>query len=377
MVDSGVNLTGDIIPVILAGGIGSRLYPLSSPERPKQFLKLFDNSSLFAASCKRLVQNPLIVTNKSLQHIILKQCQQYNITPSNIIYEPEPKNTAPAILQACKNVKPNDVLVVMPSDHLIKNTDSFNKDLQKAIELANQGKIVTFGIKPTSANVNYGYISPTNPPKFTEKPDEFTAHKYIKQGYLFNSGIFVFKAQTMLDEAAKFCPNIMANIHNYNLLPSISIDYAIMEYTAKLATIKASFDWDDIGSWPSLIKNIDQHLYKTVIKPWGYYKDLFTEHGLKLKKIVVKPHSALSLQIHHKRAEHWVVLKGVANVQVNNKFTQLLPTQSIYIPLAAEHRLINYQEHELQIIEVQKGDYLAEDDIVRLEDNYGRAGILG
>lgn len=457
--------------IILAGGSGSRLWPLSRDMYPKQLLSLDNENSLLQQTFLRLrkfssAENIATVTNiKHFQDIKL----QLNSIDSNnlVIAEPLGKNTAPAI--ACtleyfmqKNNNDDDIVLIVPSDHLINNTAAFAETVRKGEKLAQAGYIVTFGIKPTYPETGYGYIKTAQSfetgfevEKFVEKPDLVTAQEYLNSGkFYWNAGIFMAKISTLLDEFAKYEPEIFATLKKldfsnstkidysiYESMPSISIDYAIMEKSDKIALIELESDWNDLGSWQSLyeIKPKDENgnvltgkvvvndvknsfiysqkelvavsgledvvivetedaimackmsdsqsvkklyeklkesnttkLHKTVFRPWGYYTCMNEGDGYLTKTICVLPHQKLSVQSHNHRSEHWVVLEGQALVLLDDKKYDVYAGDSIDIPLKAKHSLQNPYEKELKIIEVQKGDYISEDDIIRYEDCYGR-----
>ena len=457
--------------IILAGGSGSRLWPLSRDMYPKQLLSLDNENSLLQQTFLRLrkfssAENIATVTNiKHFQDIKL----QLNSIDSNnlVIAEPLGKNTAPAI--ACtleyfmqKNNNDDDIVLIVPSDHLINDIAAFAETVRKGEKLAQAGYIVTFGIKPTYPETGYGYIKTAQSfetgfevEKFVEKPDLVTAQEYLNSGkFYWNAGIFMAKISTLLDEFAKYEPEIFATLKNldfsnstkinysiYEAMPSISIDYAIMEKSDKIALIELESDWNDLGSWQSLyeIKPKDENgnvltgkvvvdhvknsfiysqkelvavsgledvvivetedaimackmsdsqsvkklyeklkesnttkLHKTVFRPWGYYTCMNEGDGYLTKTICVLPHQKLSVQSHNHRSEHWVVLEGQALVLLDDKKYDVYAGDSIDIPLKAKHSLQNPYEKELKIIEVQKGDYISEDDIIRYEDCYGR-----
>lgn len=457
--------------IILAGGSGSRLWPLSRDMYPKQLLSLDNENSLLQQTFLRLrkfssAENIATVTNiKHFQDIKL----QLNSIDSNnlVIAEPLGKNTAPAI--ACtleyfmqKNNNDDDIVLIVPSDHLINDIAAFAETVRKGEKLAQAGYIVTFGIKPTYPETGYGYIKIAKSfetgfevEKFVEKPDLVTAQEYLNSGkFYWNAGIFMAKISTLLDEFAKYEPEIFATLKNldfsnstkinysiYEAMPSISIDYAIMEKSDKIALIELESDWNDLGSWQSLyeIKPKDENgnvltgkvvvddvknsfiysqkelvavsgledvvivetedaimackmsdsqsvkklyeklkesnttkLHKTVFRPWGYYTCMNEGDGYLTKTICVLPHQKLSVQSHNHRSEHWVVLEGQALVLLDDKKYDVYAGDSIDIPLKAKHSLQNPYEKELKIIEVQKGDYISEDDIIRYEDCYGR-----
>lgn len=458
--------------IILAGGSGSRLWPLSREEYPKQLLTLDKDESLLQKTFNRLCKfsKPSdIVTVTNIKHYSNIKLQLNKIDSSNIaIGEPFGKNTAPAIAstlqyfiqQGCED----DVVLVVPSDHLIKDVEAFNRTVEKGKKLAEQGYIVTFGIKPTYPETGYGYIKTEKPltvgykvERFVEKPDLETAKMYIDSGkYYWNGGIFMGKISTFMNEFKNFTPDIYKNLEEldfsnttqidysvYEKMPSISIDYAIMEKSDKIALVELQSDWNDLGSWQSLynVKDKDESgnvltgkvvvdnvknsfiysqkevvavssleniilvetedaimackldesqnvkklyeklkakesdtikLHKTVFRPWGYYTCMNSGDGYLTKTICVMPHHKLSVQSHNHRSEHWVVLEGTALVLKDGKEYNVYAGDSIDIPLGAKHSLQNPYDEELKIIEVQKGDYISEDDIIRYEDCYGR-----
>lgn len=458
--------------IILAGGSGSRLWPLSREEYPKQLLSFDKEQSLLQKTFNRLCtfSKPAdIVTVTNIKHYSNIKLQLNKIDSSNIVIgEPFGRNTAPAIAstlqyfiqQGCED----DVVLIVPSDHLIKDIDGFNKTVELGKELAKQGYIVTFGIKPTYPETGYGYIKTEKAlsvgykvEKFVEKPNFETAKKYLDSGnYYWNGGIFIGKISTFLNEFKKYASDIymhlgeldfskstQINYSVYEKMPSISIDYAIMEKSDKIALVKLQSDWNDLGSWQSIfnVKEKDENgnvltgkvvvdnvknsfiysqkevvavssleniilvetedaimackldesqnvkklyeklkakesdtikLHKTVFRPWGYYTCLNSGNGYLTKTICVMPKHKLSVQSHNHRSEHWVVLEGTALVLKDGKEYNIYAGDSIDIPLGAKHSLQNPYDKELKIIEIQKGDYISEDDIIRYEDCYGR-----
>lgn len=459
--------------IILAGGSGSRLWPLSRELYPKQLLSLNSDKSLLQATFERLnsfmpAENIVSITNT--KHSSNVKMQLENIADNVcVLSEPLSKNTAPAIAIATKFImqKGKDpVILVVPSDHLIKNIKNFAKTVKKGEKLAEKGYIVTFGIEPTYPETGYGYINIHKEPvlegfkvkEFVEKPDSKTAQKYVDaKTYFWNSGIFMFKASVMIEEIKKLSPEIFKVMEEfdcstseqieYNLfdkMPNISIDYAIMEKSDKIALVKLESDWNDLGSWQSIYdvskkdknnnvmighvldensknsfvyassklvatigledtvlvetedailackkdktqdvkkifdilkkQNDDAHLvHKTVYRPWGFYTVLAQGEGFLTKIIHVNTGQRLSVQSHNHRSEHWVVLSGTAKVILESKEHILKKGDSLNIPLKAVHSLQNPYDEELEIIEVQLGELLKEDDIVRYEDIYGRA----
>ena len=458
--------------IILAGGSGSRLWPLSRDLYPKQLIAIHGDNSLLQSTVKRLENivddsKTLCITNIKHANDVKFQLRQIN-SNGNVISEPMGKNTAPAIACAVEYIKQisnkDEEIIVLPSDHLIKNVTAFENTVKKAKELAQEGYIVTFGIRPTYPETGYGYIKTAQSIKngykvehFEEKPDENTAQKYIEAGcYYWNSGMFCAKASVWEEEIKQHAPEIFENLDElnyskslaipyciYEKMPNISIDYAVMEKSDKTAMVVLESDWNDLGSWKSLydVKEKDTEgnviegnviannvknsliysakklvavsgledvilvetedavmackkeesqdvkklydklsadnlstktIHKTVFRPWGYYTCLADGEGYLTKIISVSPKQKLSIQSHNHRSEHWVVLEGEALVVLDGKNYNLQAGQSIDIPLKAIHSLQNPYDKELRIIEVQKGDYISEDDIIRYEDAYGR-----
>jgi mannose-1-phosphate guanylyltransferase/mannose-6-phosphate isomerase len=466
-----------VIPVILCGGAGTRLWPLSRELYPKQLLALVDDYSLLQNTITRCaghpdVAAPMLVCNEEHRFLVAEQLRKIEVEASRIILEPEGRNTAPAVaLAAHEAMKTDDdaILVVLPSDHVIQQTALFLEALTTAIDLAKDDALVTFGVVPDKPETGYGYIkkgmatgAAFKVDKFVEKPDVATASEFFQSGlYYWNSGMFVFKASAYLKELAVQTPRIAeamakatanasadldftrVNAEAFKSSPSDSIDYAVMEHTADALVVPLDAGWSDIGSWDALwqISEKDEHnntlvgdavvhgvegslvwsesrlvsvvglkdvivvetadavmvasqdqaqdvksivnqlkssgriertFHQKVYRPWGYYEGLDAGSAFQVKRLGVNPGASLSLQLHHHRAEHWVVVSGVATVTVGEKVFDLNPNESCYIPLETRHRLQNLTEEPLEIIEVQSGSYLGEDDIVRFEDNYGR-----
>ena len=466
-----------VIPVILCGGAGTRLWPLSRELYPKQLLALVDDYSLLQNTVTRCaghpdVTAPMLVCNEEHRFLVAEQLREIEVEASRIILEPEGRNTAPAVaLAAHEAMKTDDdaILVVLPSDHVIHKTTLFLEALTTAIDLAKDDALVTFGVVPDKPETGYGYIkkgmatgAAFKVDKFVEKPDVATASDFLQSGlYCWNSGMFVFKASAYLKELAAQTPRIAeamakatanasadldftrVNAEAFKSSPSDSIDYAVMEHTADALVVPLDVGWSDIGSWDALwqisekdehnntlvgdavvhdvegslvwsesrlvsvvglkdvivvetadavmvssqdqaqdVKSIVNHLkgsgriertfHQKVYRPWGCYEGLDAGPAFQVKRLGVNPGASLSLQLHHHRAEHWVVVSGVATVTVGEKLFDLNPNESCYIPLETLHRLQNLTEEPLEIIEVQSGSYLGEDDIVRFEDNYGR-----
>jgi mannose-1-phosphate guanylyltransferase len=458
--------------VILAGGSGTRLWPLSRSMLPKQFLSLVDEKTMLQKTIKRIdklnVDSITIITNE--EHRFLVSDQTKNIKkPVHIILEPFSKNTAAAICLAAMYLKKDATMLVLSADHIIKDSDKFIHTVNDAIRLAKDGYLVTLGAKPNSPQTEYGYIKPgrrmgffSMVDTFCEKPNIEKAKEYYNSGeYLWNSGIFLFTSEKYLTELKIYskeiydtCKLSMQNIEDYyeyikinethfKECPNISIDYAIMEKTDKAAVIPLETEWTDLGSWHSLwefndkdednnyifgdvinsktknsyissenqliatlgvnnliiiatkdsimvadkkeipnIKNIIQKMkvenrveldfHREVYRPWGKYDSLDSGLGYQVKKITVKPGAKLSTQYHHHRSEHWVVVSGTATVTKGNETFDLEENQSTYINVEEIHSLENKRDIDLEIIEVQSGNYLGEDDIVRIEDKYDR-----
>lgn len=453
--------------VILCGGSGTRLWPISRTLFPKQFVKLFEDASLFQHTLKR---NNLkdatfsIIINQEQYFLGLDQWNELNIKKdASFILEPVGKNTAPAIAMAALAADPEEILLVVPSDHTISDQVAYEKVIAQAVSLAQTDKLVTFGIKPTYGETGYGYIEANqfDVLSFKEKPDQATAQDYIKAGnYFWNSGMFCFKAKSYLAELKTHSPDIYQsclecfnnarkdgvirlNLEDMKPIRSESIDYAVMEKSSNVKVVPSDIGWSDLGSFDSLydalpkdqqgntktnssihigsknnlvisgkrlISTIDVEdmmivdtqdalviakkgstqkvkelvaqvkktnpdmtsVHTTAHRPWGTYTVLEDNPGYKVKQITVYPGAKLSLQYHHHRSEHWIVVKGIATVTVGEKTFDLQTNESTYIPQEAKHRLFNNQETELVLIEAQVGNYLGEDDIVRLQDDYKR-----
>lgn len=463
-----------IIPVILSGGSGSRLWPISRESRPKQFLVINDsNYSLLQQSllrAKRLSASaPIIVSNHNYRFLVAEQLRQIGVFGS-IILEPSQRNTAPAIALAAQEAGATDeLLLVLPADHAIRDEEKFEEAVTRAIPLAQSGKLVTFGVLPTEPHTGYGYIKAGASIDegyivscFTEKPDLKTASEYLSgHGYYWNSGIFLFRADKYLDELRAYRGDIYeASVSSFrgatkeldfcwiddnafNKCPGESVDYAVMEKTSDAVVVPLDVGWSDIGSWSALsdvskadfngnisvgdtmlhdakntyvrsddklvaavgvedlvivstsdallviskhhaqyVKSIVEKLknlgrresqdHPEVFRPWGKYETVDSGAEYKVKRIVVNPGEKLSLQLHHRRAEHWVVVSGRAFVTNGDREYILSVNESTYIPLGTKHRLENRENYPLELIEIQTGGYLEEDDIVRFDDEYGR-----
>lgn len=443
--------------VILCGGSGTRLWPLSRTLMPKQFIRLFNAKSLFDLTLRRNVhaQKTIIVCNEAHYFLALDECGGKKI--DKFILEPFGKNTAAAITFAALCCDEDEILLITPSDHLIEDEAEYKKALLIAQSYANQDFLVTFGIKPSEPNTGYGYIKADkngDVERFIEKPNLETAVKFIKEGeYYFNSGMFCFKAGVFLNEMKKYAPSIVkdvaaaieGSVNEPNLLKispnfmdkieDISIDYALMQKSLNIKMVPLDAGWSDMGSFDELskkmksdseplqidasenfviakkptalvdvqnllvvdtedallitkkgssqkVKEVYKHFsnslpeiceaHTSVYRPWGSYEVLGEGNGYKMKKIIVKPGKRLSLQKHFKRNEHWIVVEGEALVTIDSDKTPLKQNESIYIKKEQTHRLENTANTDLIVIEVQTGEYLGEDDIVRISDDYDR-----
>lgn len=468
-----------LVPIILSGGSGSRLWPLSRESYPKQFLPLINESTLLQNTLKRLrfieeISAPIIVCAANSQFIILEQLKQIGIEPLAVIVEPCRRNTATAISLAAHYLAehfPHANMLILPADHDIKDEKLFCREVMYANTHIENDQLLTFGIRPLRPETNYGYIHVSEqdndahflPVKqFIEKPNFRHAQEYYSaDNYYWNSGIFLFPVQAFLQEFMTHANTIAMNskialqkarIETHYIYPdqevleaseSISIDYALMEKTEKTIMLPLTIRWSDLGNWESLINNLPTDEKNNIIKgdvqlsdvsnsyiqasermiaaigldnmvvvdsgdtllvmdrnkgnlmrafyqqltekkrseailpyivhrPWGTYQTVYEESQFLLKKITVNPGQQLSLQLHHHRAEHWTIVKGIATVTVDDKTMDLQRDQSVYIPLKAQHRISNNTQEILEIVEVQIGDHLSEDDIVRLQDDYGR-----
>lgn len=443
--------------VILCGGSGTRLWPLSRTLMPKQFIRLFNAKSLFDLTLRRNVhaQKTIIVCNEAHYFLALDECGGKKI--DKFILEPFGKNTAAAITFAALCCDEDEILLITPSDHLIEDEAEYKKALLIAQSYANQDFLVTFGIKPSEPNTGYGYIKADkngDVERFIEKPNLETAVKFIKEGeYYFNSGMFCFKVGVFLNEMKKYAPSIVKDVaaaikgstNEPNLLKispnfmdkieDISIDYALMQKSLNIKMVPLDAGWSDMGSFDELskkmksdgeplqidasenfviakkptalvdvqnllvvdtedalliakkgssqkVKEVYKHFsnslpeiceaHTSVYRPWGSYEVLGEGNGYKMKKIIVKPGKRLSLQKHFKRNEHWIVVEGEALVTIDSDKTPLKQNESIYIKKEQTHRLENTANTDLIVIEVQTGEYLGEDDIVRISDDYDR-----
>ena len=475
-----------VLPVVMAGGSGTRLWPLSRAGYPKQFLVLSGDRSLFQQAVARLgalgspdiaVGAPLIVGNDEHRFLVLDQLREAKVAPQALLLEPAGRNTAPALTLAALQAREgggDPVLVVSPADQTVTDDQAFTAALQQAIRVAGAGAIAILGIHPDRPETGYGYIRSTpgegadRVAQFVEKPDEATALRYIAEGdYSWNSGMFVLKASVWLDALRTFRPDILEATEaawrarstdtsfirpgkaEFAAVPAESVDYAVMEkcpgskFDIRMVSLAAG--WNDLGAWDAVwqvagkdadgnaqvgdvmlqdsrntlvhassrlvsvvglddvvvvetadavmvadrsrsqdVKKIvsqlgacDRHehtLHRKVHRPWGWYDSIDAGPRFQVKRIMVKPGATLSLQMHHHRAEHWIVVTGTAEVTCGDKKLLLTENQSTYIPLGQTHRLANPGKVDLEIIEVQSGSYLGEDDIVRFEDTYGRTG---
>ncbi len=465
-----------MIPVILSGGSGTRLWPYSRSLYPKQFLPLVGDTTMLQSTVKRLAgslaaANPIVVCNNNHRFMVAEQIQSLGLEAAAIVLEPAARNTAPAVALAAlaaKSEGDDPILLILPADHVINDLAAFHVAIAQAQEAAESDKLVTFGIVPTHAETGYGYINAEGADtvrtvrQFVEKPNKATAEKYLASGeYFWNSGMFAFKASVFLAELEKYSPDMLQACKDsfakaqtdldftrvdeeaFAACPEDSIDYAVMEKTSQAVLIPLDADWSDVGSWSALwdisekdeqgnagrgdvifqdsknnfvqadkklittlgvenlvvvetddailvankdkvqdVKSIvnqlkssgrsEAQLHRKVYRPWGHYDSIDAGERFQVKRIVVTPGASLSLQMHHHRAEHWIVVTGTAVVQKGEQEHVLSENQSIYIPLGEKHRLTNPGKVPLEIIEVQSGSYLGEDDIVRFEDVYGR-----
>ena len=468
-----------MIPVILSGGSGTRLWPLSREAHPKQFLPLVGKESMLQATWRRVAPlssaPPLVVANEEHRFMVAEQLRQVECRPGAIVLEPVGRNTAPAIavaaLQAITDGS-DPLLLVLPSDHVVNDAAAFRAAVQAAEPAARAGKLITFGIVPTGPETGYGYIRAGEPvageqgvrtvAQFVEKPDAATAEGYVESGdYVWNSGMFLFRASVYLGELERHQPAMLAACRAalagarrdddfvrldkaaFEVCPADSIDYAVMEKTADAAVLAIDVGWNDVGSWSALwqvaeqdsdgnahhgdvvakncrntlawgdgrlvallgledvvvvdtadavlvahkdhvqdVKTIVSELkaagraeptwHRKVYRPWGSYDSIDIGERFQVKRITVKPGAQLSLQMHHHRAEHWIVVSGTGRITRGEEEVILTENQSTYIPLGVKHRLENPGRVPLELIEVQSGSYLGEDDIVRFEDVYGR-----
>jgi len=471
-----------VIPVLLSGGTGTRLWPVSRKSFPKQFAPLTGEQSLFQASALRLsgprYAPPLVLTNADFRFIVTEQLAEVGITPAGILIEPMGRNTAPAILAAALHAareNPDSLLLVAPSDHVVPDAEAFGHAVDQGIPQALAGRIVTFGIEPTRPETGYGYLEcdgdtgqgPTALRRFVEKPDAATAETMLASGnFLWNAGIFLFTARSMIEAFRAHAPQFLAPVETaldaatrdlgflrlapppWAELPDLSIDYAVMEKARNLSVVRFAEHWSDLGGWDASWREaqIDRPAWRGVVadsrspaidcddvllrsddedmevvgiglkklmvvatrdavlvadmdraqdvrqavtalksrgarqaesfrrdhRPWGWFETLVTGDRFQVKRIVVHPGAALSLQSHVHRSEHWIVVSGTAKVTVDDKVSLVTENQSIYVPLGAVHRMENPGKVPMVLIEVQTGVYLGEDDIIRYDDVYAR-----
>ncbi|WP_315805311.1 mannose-1-phosphate guanylyltransferase/mannose-6-phosphate isomerase [Bradyrhizobium sp. SZCCHNS3002] len=469
-------MTGRIIPLIMCGGAGTRLWPASREVRPKQFLPLFGARSTFQDTLLRvsdadLFERPIIITNLAYRFMVLEQLAEIGIE-ADVLLEPMRRDSGPAIAAGAafaQSRHQDAVVLALAADHVVRDTPAFLAACRQGLAAAEAGRIVTFGVNPERAATEYGYINPGAPvsgevravAKFVEKPDQPTAERYIREGYLWNSGNFMFRAAVLLDEYRKFDADSVQTVTNsvakagrdlsFIILDSdafaaakpISIDYAVMEKTERAAVAPVSCGWSDVGSWHAVwelsdkdgqgnaargtavfedsrncnvvtdkalvalegvddlvvvaaqdavlvsrqrdanglkrlvakLKTVAPEVTEAHIKvhrPWGSYQSVDNGERHQVKRIIVKPGQRLSLQKHYHRSEHWIVVRGAARVTVNETVQTVHENESIYIPMGAVHRLENPGKILLELIEVQTGSYLGEDDIIRIEDDYRR-----
>ncbi|MGH8272696.1 MAG: mannose-1-phosphate guanylyltransferase/mannose-6-phosphate isomerase [Gammaproteobacteria bacterium] len=470
-----------MIPVVLSGGSGTRLWPLSRELYPKQFLTLDGNhSTLFQATLERLrgltdLAAPIVVANAEHRFLAAEQLRAAGIEAAAILLEPEGRNTAPALAAAALTAQQQDasaLLLVLPADHVIRQPERFHQAVRAGCEAAESGKLVVFGVVPNSPETGYGYIrteacgandSSMPVAAFVEKPDAEKAAEFVASGhYLWNSGMFLLRADRYLEELAAWAPQVLESARAacsgarrdldftrlepeaFRHSPSISIDYAVMEHTRDAAVVPLNAEWSDVGSWSALAAAADADangnvlsgdtlvedtercyvradsrlvatlglrdqivvetpdavlvaersrvqdvktlvarlretgrseplMHRRVMRPWGWYEGMVEGDRFQVKRICVKPDASLSLQKHHHRAEHWVVVRGTAEVTRGEEQFLLSEDQSTYIPLGTRHRLHNPGHIPLELIEVQTGSYLGEDDIIRYDDSYGRS----
>jgi mannose-1-phosphate guanylyltransferase/mannose-6-phosphate isomerase len=467
-----------LVPVLLCGGIGSRLWPVSREAHPKQFLALASELSMLQDTLERTATldsaPPIVLCNESHRFMVAEQLRQQGLSPMAIILEPAGRNTAPAVALAALRALQDDpeaMLLVLPADHIIKDVGAFARAVEAGLPQARDGALTTFGIVPETPETGYGYLRQGAAlaegvhrlEKFVEKPDRETAQSYLDSGdYLWNSGMFLLRADAYLAQLEAHAPEIARACHlafadmdgdmdflrpdreAFLACPADSIDYAVMEHTERGAVVPLSCGWSDVGAWSTLwqVSEQDEHgnvllgdvlaedcegsylrsesrllavtgirdlivvetadavlvadrhnvqdvkriveqlkaqgrseakLHQRVYRPWGNYESLIEGERFQVKRIVVNPGQTLSLQMHHHRAEHWIVVSGTAEVTCDERVFMLREDESTYIPLGHKHRLANPGRIPLELIEVQSGSYLGEDDIVRFQDVYGRS----
>ncbi len=475
-------MSSTIVPVILAGGQGTRLWPMSRSARPKQFLPLLDETSLYQQTLSRVADPgryapPVVITNSDYRFLVAEQAQELGITTTAVLLEPVARNTAAAIAAAAVFVADrfgrDAVIHVLASDHAVSVDDNFRWSVDTAAAAARAGRLVTFGITPTAPETGYGYIEAgaelgngvRSVARFVEKPDLAKAEQMLAAGgYYWNSGTFMLGVDSFLAEVEALAPDTLAAARaavdeartdldfirlgeaGFSQAPNISVDYAIFEKSAKVAVVPVTYAWSDLGAWDAVWKASPQdaegnvtrgpvtlsntrnslvvadhahvvvdglddvavitsedaiyvgrlsdaqrvgpmvkllkqspktagltEIHRTAYRPWGGYSSVLNGDRFQVKRLFVKPGKKLSLQKHHHRAEHWVVVTGTAEVTIDGTVTMLTENQSIYLPLGSVHRLANPGKILLELIEVQTGSYLGEDDIIRIEDEFGRA----
>lgn len=469
-----------LLPVIMAGGTGSRLWPMSRELYPKQFLRLYGQRSMLQETVLRLddvdAREPVVICNQEHRFLVAEQLRQINKLSHNIILEPVGRNTAPAIaLAALSAIENGDdpILLVLAADHIINNKPAFHQAVKSAFKFAMQGRLVTFGIVPTGAETGYGYIHRGKEEvlgdniayqvnRFVEKPNKETAESYLASGeYYWNSGMFMFRAKKYLEELEKFRPDILESCKAairgckdsdefikidrdlFIACPDESVDYAVMEKTTDAVVVGLDADWSDVGSWSALwevspkdtkgnvltgdtfmhnanncyintdeklvaaigvdnlviintkdavlvvdkdqvqdVKKVVEYLkanhrseykrHREIYRPWGRCDVVVQTERFNVNRITVKPGAAFSMQMHHHRTEHWVVLSGTGEVTIKDQKFLLTENQSTFIPIGAQHRLENPGKIPLELLEIQSGSYLGDDDIIRIKDQYGR-----
>ena len=466
-----------IIPLIMCGGAGTRLWPASREVNPKQFLPLFGARSTFQETLLRvsdpsLFERPVVITNTAYRFMVLEQLAQIGLE-ADVLLEPMRRDSGPAIAAGAAFAQTRDkdaVMLALAADHVVRDNSAFVAACRQGLVAAQEGRIVTFGVKPERAATEYGYISPgevisgevRSVRKFVEKPDPKTAAEYIEAGYLWNSGNFMFRASVLLDEyrtvdagsaqavtdsvlkSGRDLGFVTLDVNAFGAAKAISIDYAVMEKTSRAAVVPVACGWSDVGSWHAVwelsdkdsdgnaaqgtavfedsrncnvstdralvaLEGIDDLVvvatqdavlvsrqkdanglkrlvaklkmiapevtesHLRVHRPWGSYQSVDNGERHQVKRIIVKPGERLSLQKHHHRSEHWIVVRGAARVTVNELIKTVHENESIYIPIGAVHRLENPGKIVLELIEVQTGSYFGEDDIIRIEDDYQRS----